>query len=89
MSVLNPLDLFAQTTHMLANADCPQCGRKDASALAPGRKDSGCCEWCLGRHQLIDQSKHWLQRSAVTSGKDRSPSQATSRSPAVNHQRSA
>ncbi|WP_458071290.1 hypothetical protein [Rhodanobacter sp. BL-MT-08] len=68
MSVLNPIELFAQTTQMLANADCPQCGRKDASALAPGRKDSGGCEWCFGRHQLLDQSKHWLQRSAGSAG---------------------
>lgn len=83
MSVLNPLELFAQTTHMLANADCPQCGRKDGSALAPGRKDSGSCEWCLGRHQLLDQSKHWLQRSAITAGKDRSHPRATEAQHAV------
>jgi hypothetical protein len=71
MSVVNPIELFAQTAHMLANADCPQCGRKDGSALAPGRKDSGACEWCHGRHQLLDQSKQWLQRSGVSVGKDR------------------
>jgi predicted methyltransferase len=71
MSVLNPIELFAQTIQMLANADCPQCGRKDGSALSPGRKDSGACEWCDGRHQVLDQAKHWLQRSGVTASKDR------------------
>jgi hypothetical protein len=71
MSVLNPIELFAQTTQMLANADCPQCGRKDGSASSPGRKDTGGCEWCLGRHQLLDQSKQWLQKSSVTPGRDR------------------
>lgn len=71
MSVLNPIELFAQTIHMLANADCPQCRRKDGSALAPGRKESGDCEWCLGRHRLLDQSKQWLQRSGMTAERDR------------------
>ena len=76
MSVLNPIELFAQTIHMLANADCPQCGRKDGSALSPGRKDIGTCEWCDGRHQLLDQAKHWLQKSGVTTARDRPRHQA-------------
>jgi hypothetical protein len=76
MSVLNPIELFSQTIQMLANADCPQCGRKDGSALAPGRKDSGACEWCLGRLQLLDQSKQWLQCRGMTAGKDRPRPQA-------------
>ncbi len=79
MSVLNPIELFAQTAGMLAHADCPQCGKKDASALAPGRKASGPCEWCLERQLLLDHVRHWLQRSGVTPATDRAHERTSAR----------
>jgi len=65
MTVLNPLALYSQALDMLANADCPDCCKKDRTAKMPGRKDTGLCEWCTDRRLTIEQSRQWLQRDTA------------------------
>jgi len=56
MPVLDPMALYAQALNLLANADCPVCKKKDGTALMPGRKDDGKCEWCGDRRLILEKS---------------------------------
>lgn len=62
MRVLDPMLLFARAVTLLSQSDCPHCGRKDASARVPGRRDTGHCPWCAERKQSLQAANQWLHR---------------------------
>jgi hypothetical protein len=71
MPLIDPRTLFIEAANLLANANCPQCGKKDESAKMPGRKHSGGCRWCNQRKHTLVESRMWLEKGSVANIKKR------------------